>query len=74
MEIEEDSSTVQILSKENFIVAGNLSDNAVYALRLGASNSVGTVWSDVVRNFCKFKRRCLPLLKLIHIRKSANCN
>ena len=64
MEIEEDSSTVQILSEENFIVAGNLSDNAIYALRLGASNSVGTVWSDVVRNFCKFKKRVFTATKI----------
>ena len=64
MEIEEDSSTVQILSKENSIVAGNLSDNAVYALRLGASNSVGTVLSDIVRKFCKFKKRVFTATKI----------
>ena len=64
MEIEEDSSTMQILSKENSIVARNLSDNTVYALRLGASNSIGIVWSDVVRKFCKFKKRVFTTTKI----------
>ena len=40
-------------SEGNFIVATNLSENEVYTYRLGASNSVGTVWTTNSVLICK---------------------
>ena len=57
-----------IMSEENFIVATNLSENEVYTYRLGASNSVGTVWTTNSVQICKpglslvFKIQALQLL------------
>ena len=46
------------MSEQNLIVAGNLSENVIYVYRLGAANSVGTVWSDISWEICKLPFVC----------------
>ena len=53
LEIEMASTRMYIMSEGNFIVATNLSENEVYTYRLGAANSVGTVWSTNSTHICK---------------------
>ena len=41
-------------SMENQIKAENLSDDAIYVFRLSATNSVGTVSTNLSQEICKF--------------------
>jgi hypothetical protein len=49
----EDSSGMTFASLENFIRAENLSEDAIYVFRLSASNSVGTVSTNLSQEICK---------------------
>ena len=52
--VGEVSSRVQFTSLENAINAGNLSDDSIYVYQLSATNSVGTVSTNLSQGVCKF--------------------
>jgi hypothetical protein len=52
--VGEDSSGMIFTSLENFIRAENLSEDAIYVFRLSASNSAGTVSTNLSQEICKF--------------------
>ena len=61
MRVGEDTSGIIFTSMENPIKAENLSDDAVYIFRLSATNSVGTVSTNLSQEICKFDcARYLP--------------
>ena len=47
------SSGMQFTSLENAIKAGNLSDDSIYVYQLSATNSVGTVSTNLSQEVCK---------------------
>ena len=49
---------MQFVSEQSVIVAGNLSENMIFDYRLGAVNSVGTVWSDISWKVCTLLPVC----------------
>ena len=53
-EVGEDSSGMQFTFLENFIKAENLSEDAIYVFKLSATNSVGTVSTNLSQEICKF--------------------
>ena len=48
-----DWSGMLFTSVENFIRAVNLSDDAIYGFQLSATNSVGTVSTNLSQTICK---------------------
>ena len=54
LRVEEDTSGTIFTSLENSIKAENLSEDAIYVFRLSASNSVGTVSTNLSQEICKF--------------------
>ena len=52
--VEEDTSGIIFTSMDNPIKTENLSDDAIYVFRLSATNSVGTVSTNLSQEICKF--------------------
>ena len=53
-EVGVDTSGMQFTSLENFIKAENLSEDTIYVFKLSATNSVGTVSTNLSQEICKF--------------------